>query len=1424
MDDNHVAGRSNSLSLLESNADFADSSNLTRSQFLMWLGQKLQPDAPLYNMIQTFQIEGDLDPDLFSKAFHSVVMRSDAMRTVIVEEDGVPQKQIVGQITYALEYLDFSKLKDVDTAVQDWLGDRAQRTFRLDQRLFDSVLIRLGEKRFLWYLSQHHLITDGWSFYLVYKYTSDSYQMLAEGRAEEELPQIPAFAEYASFEREYRDTPAFAKAEAYWKDKLAVPSEPLSFYDHVQTQSSATTKRVVADLGQERSQQLRQIAGEKGIRGLNLDFTLFNLFATLFCAFLNRITGASEITIGTPSHNRPKPTFKETIGLFIEVSPMRVQINEEDTFLSLYKRVSEEAYAVLRNAQPGTSSAEHNRAYEVLLNFVNVSFPAFANMPVAVDWLHSGYGDSGHSLRLQIHDFNDEGNYSLSFDFNPSTFNEERQKWAVSHFLRVVDAFIENRSELIHQVALLSDGERQAYLLDFNRSSAEYPKDLTVVDLIESQAEKTPEAIALVFGNQQMTYRELTDRSNQLAWRLKSMGVGAEHLVAVCMEHSLETIVGLLGVLKAGGAYVPLDPAYPKARLEYMLEDITRASTGEAPVLLVQPWLVNAMPSTSARLLVLDNTWEQIATQSTENLPRQAAPNHLAYVIYTSGSTGKPKGVQIEHRGLTNYLWWARKRYFGNDKLDFAFFSSLSFDLTITSIYLPLISGSRVVIYREDQNAKGSVILRVVEDNQVEIVKLTPSHLALIKDMNLAATRIRKFIVGGEDFKTDLAREVDRAYNGLVDLYNEYGPTETVVGCMIHRFDPEQDMELSVPIGVPADNAQIYVLDRYLNPTPAGMVGEMYIGGDGVGRGYLNRADLTAQKFIDNPFKPGERMYRTGDLAKWMPNGKLAFLGRADHQVKIGGYRIELGEIETRLREFSDVREGIVEVVQIEYRTEDPDRSYCTRCGLASDYPGVSYDEAGVCNFCRAYDGYKAKAQQYFKTMNDLHRIINEQKSRKKGDYDCIVLLSGGKDSTYMLYQLVQMDLKVLAFTLDNGFISEGAKENIRTVVTSLGVDHIFGKTPVMNAVFVESLQQHANVCNGCFKTLYTLAVNLAREKGIPCIMTGLSRGQFFETRLTEDLFRGADFDTDAIDRSILAARKAYHRRNDLISRSLDVDFFRDDQVFSDVVFVDFYRYCDVGLAEVYTFLRERAPWIRPSDTGRSTNCLINDAGIYLHKKKRGYHNYALPYSWDVRMGHKTREDALAELNDDIDEENVQRILSEIGYQEPEAEQMSKRLVAYYVPQGEVSESELRAFLAQSLPDYMVPAYFIPLKEIPLTANGKVDRQALPKSGQERPALDTAFVSPSSPVEEQLAEIWSAILNVHPIGIHDNFFDLGGSSLPALQLAMRVNQAFGIELPVQQYFACATIQKLAQAIEEHILAEIEGLSEAEAQALLRTDE
>jgi hypothetical protein len=473
-----------------------------------------------------------------------------------------------------------------------------------------------------------------------------------------------------------------------------------------------------------------------------------------------------------------------------------------------------------------------------------------------------------------------------------------------------------------------------------------------------------------------------------------------------------------------------------------------------------------------------------------------------------------------------------------------------------------------------------------------------------------------------------------------------------------------------------------------------------------------------------------------------------------------------------------------------------------------------------VCNFCRAYDDYKDRAKQYFKTMDELHVVVEKIKAARTGDYDCVVLLSGGKDSTYMLYQLVEMGLKPLAFTLDNGFISEQAKANIRRVVNALGVEHVFGKTPAMNAIFVDSLRQHANVCNGCFKTIYTLATNLAREKGIRTIVTGLSRGQFFETRLTPDVFLAPNFDPNKIDETILEARKAYHQRDDVISRSLDVDVFRNDAVFDDIQFVDFYRYCTVSLDEMYAFLSQHAPWVRPSDTGRSTNCLINDVGIWLHKKQLGYHNYALPYSWDVRLGHKTRDAAIDELNDEIDETRVKEILREIGYGDPDA-QSQKQLVAYFVADAPIESSELRAFLSKSLPDFMVPSRFAWLKQMPLTPNGKADRTALVKLASSEKEVLREIVLPHNETEAHLAQIWQDALRLNRISVYDNFFEIGGTSLPAIQIVARVRRDFQLDVPLSIFFKHPTIAGLSEAIESLLIEQIENMSDEEAETLLR---
>jgi acyl carrier protein len=368
--------------------------------------------------------------------------------------------------------------------------------------------------------------------------------------------------------------------------------------------------------------------------------------------------------------------------------------------------------------------------------------------------------------------------------------------------------------------------------------------------------------------------------------------------------------------------------------------------------------------------------------------------------------------------------------------------------------------------------------------------------------------------------------------------------------------------------------------------------------------------------------------------------------------------------------------------------------------------------------------------------------------------------------------------------------------------VEALGVDLIFGTTPHMNKIFVDSLNRFSNVCNGCFKTLYTLATNLAREKGVKYVVTGLSRGQFFETRLTAEVFKRDDFDPAKIDALVLDARKAYHAREDAVSCYLDVDAFRDDGVFEDIQFVDFYRYWSAPLEEMYAFLDKHASWVRPSDTGRSTNCLINDLGIYLHKKQRQFHNYSLPYSWDVRLGQKTREAAMEELDDEIDEASVKRMMAEIGYVEPDTKERAgvDRLVAYYISSKALTPSELRAHLALSLPEYMLPSVFVRLEQMPLTANGKVDRRALPKPSFENLQPTQSFVGPRNETEQALTAIWTELLNIETIGMNDEFFELGGHSLLAIRALSRIRDVFKVEIPLTVMFSASTIAKLATAV------------------------
>ncbi|WP_156524433.1 non-ribosomal peptide synthetase, partial [Bacillus siamensis] len=400
----------------------------------------------------------------------------------------------------------------------------------------------------------------------------------------------------------------------------------------------------------------------------------------------------------------------------------------------------------------------------------------------------------------------------------------------------------------------------------------------------------------VVCGHETLTYRELNERSNQIARLLLKKGVQPETIVGIMADRSPEMIAGMIGILKTGAAYLPIDPDYPERRIKYLLED-SRTN-------LI---LTNRDDSRkyNVETVFLKGDFDKY---SIENIDINRNPLKHAYVIYTSGSTGKPKGTMITQKGLVNYIYWANKTYVKGDALDFALYSSISFDLTVTSIFTPLISGNKIVVYRNDENEP--LIRKVFKDKKAGIVKLTPSHLSLIKDLDNNSSSIKRLIIGGEDLKSDLALKISESFNHDIEIYNEYGPTEATVGCMIYKYDTQRDKAASIPIGRPADNVQIHILNDKQEILPIGVVGELYISGDGLADGYLNKPDLTNERFILNT--AGQRMYRTGDLARKLPDRNIEFLGRIDHQVKIRGYRIELGEIEREIEKSGKVKESVV--------------------------------------------------------------------------------------------------------------------------------------------------------------------------------------------------------------------------------------------------------------------------------------------------------------------------------------------------------------------------------------------------------------------------------------------------------------------------------------------------------------------------------
>lgn len=879
---------------------------LTPGQFLIWAGQKLQPDVPLYNVGITFTIDAEIDRADFRRAFQRLLDLSDSLRSVITEEDGTPRQKVLDRVECEMECLDLSAEADPRAALRSWAGQRCQTLFDLEKRLFDSVLVKLGEGRFTWYLCLHHIIADGWTFSVLFRRMSDLYQQARAGRWEIR-DRIPTPAEC---ERGYWSSKEYLEAHDYWKRTLARPTEQIHFYGRQPRKRSTRMRRIARDLGAERTQRLEGAAADGRFLTNSPDVSLFNILATLLVSCVHRISGARSISVGVPYHNRRSPRLRDAVGLVMEVLPVGVPVEEDDTFLSLFSKASGEARQASQHSRYTLGNPPHAPRYDVLLNYDNAGFGDFAGVPVDVDWIHTGH--ENYSLGLHVRR-RLTGGITLEFDFHADVFTEGQCNETVGCFLRLLDAFLEDPSVPLAGVSLLDDDERQR-VLALGRGRRATRPEVTLTQLFEAQAERAPDQKAVSLEDRSLTYAQLNERANRLAHRLRSLGVGPGVTVALCLERSPELIAALLGVLKAGGAYVPLDPSYPDKRLAFMIDD------SHARVLVTDEELAGRLPERGLPVVRLSADWDALAREAAENPAQQASPENLVYIVYTSGSTGSPKGVEVTHRALVNYVQTVCEELALGPADRILQFASASFDTSAEEIFSCLASGATLMLRTESMLDSISVFVGKCAEWRVTVLDLPTAFwhelcVALSTELLQLPETLRVVYIGGEKARPDRLSAWRERTGSRVRLVNGYGPTEaTVVSTMCDLSNRPEALEGEAPIGRPIPNVEIHLLDRHLNPVPIGIPAEIYIGGIGLARGYLNQPALTAAKFIPSPFdaEPGARLYRTGDLGRHLPDGTIEFLGRMDSQVKIRGFRVEPGEVEAQLGAHPAVREAVV--------------------------------------------------------------------------------------------------------------------------------------------------------------------------------------------------------------------------------------------------------------------------------------------------------------------------------------------------------------------------------------------------------------------------------------------------------------------------------------------------------------------------------
>ncbi len=874
------------------------------AQQRIWFLDQLEPGNPAYNIPWTLKISGSVNADAIESSLNIIAQRHEGLRTAFSTTVDQPLQIIHDTVRVRLQRIDVSHLPEIerDAEAMRLIGEDANRPFDLTQApLMRAILVRVSNDQHYLLLNVHHIVSDRWSMGVLSQELANLYETTIEGKPPE-LPALPLqYADYSEWQRGWLQGAVLEKQLAYWKDKLKDIPPVLELPTDRPRQATENFRGEVTYLTLPfvLTDQLTQLGRKHGA-------TLFMTLLAAFQALLSRHSGQDDIVVGTAIANRTHPDLEKVIGFFLNTLPLRTRLSGDPSFTELIARAKETAlgaYAhqdmpfekLVEELKPERSLG-HSPLVQAFFVLQNAPMEALQLKGLHLKAVPSGFKTVKGDMYLSMH----EGPEGLEsrLEYSVDLFDQATTERLLEHFQVLLEAVVANPELKVSQIPLLTERERREVVIEFNANSSEFSRHLCMHQFFEQQVERTPDATACVFEKHQLTYRELNRRANQVAHYLQKRGAHPEMLVGICAERSFDMLVGILGILKAGSAYVPLDPAYPKDRLRYILED------SKASLVLAQKALIADLPASHAQFISLDSDWPQIAMEPAENLPVQAQADNLAYVLFTSGSTGRPKGVALEHRSAAAFIQWAQTVFPPQELAGTLFATSMCFDLSVFELFVPLSVGGKVIIAQDALH-----LPTLPAKDQVTLINTVPSAIAELVRSGGVPDSVKVINLAGEALPAALVEQIYSS-TAVEKVYNLYGPTEDTT-YSTYMLVPRGS---AVTIGKPLTDTQAYILDAHKNPVPIGVPGELHLAGRGLARGYYGRPDLTAERFVPNPFSSAKsaRMYRTGDLCRWLPNGEIDYLGRLDHQVKVRGFRIELGEIENALAHHPAIHQSVV--------------------------------------------------------------------------------------------------------------------------------------------------------------------------------------------------------------------------------------------------------------------------------------------------------------------------------------------------------------------------------------------------------------------------------------------------------------------------------------------------------------------------------